>query len=383
MNRSTVVMPCNYTGFLDPAGLAPFGGLIDVDWSNAKQVWTKHQPMDDEAMLMEQLRRLKQEDPGRRLWVYRGTIYAYPWYSETRRILDDPAYEPWFLHFRRGNGTFSPKCDVNVSAGAERKCTEYYHTQEQTPMYPSGPADRGVCGPPGCDCGTKPCGFYLYNHSAAEVAVNGQTLREWLIESYVLANSDGVDGFYFDDYWNDWRNPVTEDYAQGMVEDVGLTKQQLHDITSAYNATVAELYKRTLAQGKIAWQMCYGGSIFETHSQHVTKENCAESLRRHCAADSPTQTRAYLAAPRSDTSQTVEDLANFLLIRGPYAWFGYGWRGCGAEYAYNRQLLDADYGEPTGLCDETAPGSGVFQRDWSKAFVQVNCNTWSADIRMK
>ena len=306
MHRSTVIMPCNYTGFLDTANMAPFGGLIDVDWSNAKKQWTKHQPMDDESMLMEQLRRLKADDPGRKLWVYRGTIYAYPWYAETRRILDDPAYEPWFLHFRPGNDTFSPKCDVNVSSGSARKCTEYYHTQEQTPMYPNGPVNRGVCASPGCDCGTKPCGFYMYNHSAAEVSVKGQTLREWLIESYIFGNSDGIDGYYFDDYWNDQRHPPTEDYAHDMVQDVGLTTRQLHDITVAYNATIAELYKRTLARGKIAWQMCYGGSIFETREQKVTQKNCAESLRRHCAADSPTQTRAYLAAPRSSSAQTVQ-----------------------------------------------------------------------------
>ena len=221
MNRSTVVMPCNYSGFLDKQNLAPYGGLIDVDWSNSKQQWTKHQPMDDESMLMAQMRSLRVDDPGRKLWVYRGTIYAYPWYAETRKILDDPAYEPWFLHFRTGNGTVSPRCDVNASTAAARKCTDYYHTQEQTPMFPSGPDDRGVCAAPGCDCGTKPCGFYMYNHTAHDVVVKGQTLREWFIESYVLARSDGVDGYCFDDYWNDWRSPVTEDYAPGMVEDVG------------------------------------------------------------------------------------------------------------------------------------------------------------------
>ena len=88
MNRSTVIMPCNYTGFLNATNLAPFGGLIDVDWSNAKSTWSKQQPMRDETLLMEQLRRLRAGDPGRKLWIYRGTIDAYPWYEETRRILE-------------------------------------------------------------------------------------------------------------------------------------------------------------------------------------------------------------------------------------------------------------------------------------------------------
>ena len=120
----------------------------------------------------------------------------------------------------------------------------------------------------------------------------------------------------------------------------------------------------------------------------MTKKNCAASLRQHCAADSPTQTRAYLAAPRSDSSQTEQDLANFLLVRGPYAWFGYGWRGCGKVHPASMgmddgQLLNADYGEPVGLCAETAPGSGVFRRQWTRATVEMDCADWTASIQMK
>jgi|EP00966_Prymnesium_polylepis_P325252 hypothetical protein len=122
-------------------------------------------------------------------------------------------------------------------------------------MYPVGTANRGQCAAPGCDCGSKPCGFYLYNHGAAEVAVNGVTLREWLIHHYVLAHAEGADGFYFDDYWNVNKSPVTEDYAPSMVEDTGLTHAQLLDITIQYNKTVHALYNATLAAGNIAWQM--------------------------------------------------------------------------------------------------------------------------------
>eukprot|EP00966_Prymnesium_polylepis_P325253 7381231-Prymnesium_polylepis.3 len=100
------------------------------------------------------------------------------------------------------------------------------------------------------------------------------------------------------------------------------------------------------------------GSRYETKEQKATRQNCAPSLRRHCAADSPTQSRAYLAAPRQ-AAVTREDLANFLLIRGPYAWFGYGWQGCNFQFSesYNASVMNADYGEPKGRCFETAPGS--------------------------
>jgi hypothetical protein len=42
-----------------------------------------------------------------------------------------------------------------------------------------------------------------------------------------------------------------------------------------------------------------------------------------------------------------------------------------------------DYGVPNGLCKETAPNSGVFTRDWTKATVSLDCNTWTPTIKLK
>ena len=30
----------------------------------------------------------------------------------------------------------------------------------------------------------------------------------------------------------------------------------------------------------------------------------------------------------------AQDLASFLLVRGPYAWLGHGWVGCDREYHF-------------------------------------------------
>jgi hypothetical protein len=46
-------------------------------------------------------------------------------------------------------------------------------------------------------------------------------------------------------------------------------------------------------------------------------------------------------------------------------------------------MLNWDFGEPTGLCSETAPNSGVFKRSWTKADVEMDCNTWTPTITMK
>merc|ERR1712146_257038 len=89
---------------------------------------------------------------------------------------------------------------------------------------------------------------------------------------------------------------------------------------------------------------------------------------------------------KAQMTSPKQDLATFLLARGPHAWIGHAWIGCAsagnrAEDKYPRPAsLDADYGEPQGLCTETATNSGVFQRQWTKAMITLDCNSWEADI---
>ena len=82
-------------------------------------------------------------------------------------------------------------------------------------------------------------------------------------------------------------------------------------------------------------------------------------------------------------TEVDEDIANFLLIRGKYAYLGNGWTGCGHFYEYPAEQFNADYGEPLGLAKETAPDSGVFVREWSKATIKMDCNSYTPTITMK
>jgi hypothetical protein len=75
-------------------------------------------------------------------------------------------------------------------------------------------------------------------------------------------------------------------------------------------------------------------------------------------------------------------ISDFLLIRGPYAFLGHGWLGCSRIYDVPEQL-NWDYGEPLGMCNETAPNSGIFQREWSKATIEMDCNSWTPTITLK
>ena len=67
-----------------------------------------------------------------------------------------------------------------------------------------------------------------------------------------------------------------------------------------------------------------------------------ERLSNHradrCNASSPAQTRAMAygmsGQPATRSADLIQDLANFLLIRGPYSWLGWGWKGCSQHYYF-------------------------------------------------
>lgn len=173
---------------------------------------------------------------------------------------------------------------------------------------------------------------------------------------------------------------------------MGLTAPDLVQLTADYERNMAALRNATLEAGKFAWQMLWTGgppdNIGGTGlSALVQKATCAKDLRALCTADSPAQRRAMAYGlntngdPRTLTS-LKQDLANFLLIRGPYAWLGHGWMGCSRNYYFPKEF-DVDYGEPTGLCTETSNASGVFKRVFSKSVVQMDCNTWEGTITLE
>lgn len=398
MNLSTIIMPCNNSGFTDPETTAGWG-IIDFDWSNGKGTgdadgWAKHKPMDDEELLFKQVQMTTAKTPGTTVWVYRCSVYGYPWYTDVRELLEDPAYDAWWLHFKPEGPWYSKKCDDNYDPP---RCSDKYHSQEQSPGFPHGDGD---CSAPGCDCGENPCGFYVWNHSST-VIVKGQSFQDWFIHSYML-NSVGssplVSGFFWDDVWS--IDCKIHDQVPNTCEDMGLSKDDLTGLTADYRRNMNALRNATLAAGKFSWQMLWTGGadnqIGTTGPQPlVTQGSCAADLRKLCNATSPAQTRGMMYAFSTGSTAGVkrdpsilpefkQDLANFLLIRGPYSWLGHGWLGCSRTYAFPPEL-NMDYGAPIDgqLCHETAPGSGVFAREFHKASVHMDCNSWTPTITMK
>jgi hypothetical protein len=387
MNLSTIIMPCNNSGFTDPDTTKGWG-LIDFDWSNAKALWAKAKPMNCAELLLEQVQMTTKASPSTTVYVYRNSIKALPWYTTVREKLTNPAYAKWFLNFAPNVTPHVPKCDNNYKPPL---CSEFYHDQEQTPEYPHGDGD---CAAPACDVGSIPVGEYIWDPRAWNVSINGQTLGQWFINDYLFDPTGGanplVSGFFFDDLWT--TSGPTE-YESHSVQDMGLSSSELQDLTNAYWSNMEEVYKAVVAKGKYSWQLFWTGQSSNNIKDIATtcpgplvqKTSCAADLRKLCQANSPAQQRymMYAFAPGkcsgdpSNLPEFEQDLANFLLVRGPYAVLGHGWLGCSRKYVFP-DALNKDYGEPTELCKETS--SGVFQRKWSKATIQMNCNTWTPTI---
>ena len=125
--------------------------------------------------------------------------------------------------------------------------------------------------------------------------------------------------------------------------------------------------------------------------------NCTTWMRRHCGpADSPQSAFHKIAlffgftrvGHHSDLDASghfpalFQDIATFLLVRGPYAWIGTGWVGCGMEGMYARPAaLDVDYGPATGDCREVG-STEVFTRSFSNANVSLDCKRFVGTIEM-
>jgi hypothetical protein len=61
------------------------------------------------------------------------------------------------------------------------------------------------------------------------------------------------------------------------------------------------------------------------------------------------------------------------------------WCGCtnGEQMRPRAKEWDADFGEPLAVCKETKPGSGIYEREWTKASVEWDCASAHGKITAK
>jgi hypothetical protein len=180
---------------------------------------------------------------------------------------------------------------------------------------------------------------------------------------------------------------------------MGLSDDEIKAITLEWNRTMGAVQAAILAAKGYTWSLMLGQQNANASPRQLTRATCTEQLRKACDADSDWQKHALLFGLSINSSTTTpaqvrQDVAFFLLARGPYAWAGWGvW---GMTWPFNPEPahgelppqphgvplppeLSGDYGEPTELCRESKPG--VFERRWSQAgLVSLDCNSFEASL---
>ena len=166
---------------------------------------------------------------------------------------------------------------------------------------------------------------------------------------------------------------------------MGMSAGDVTAMIAAWAANAAAWEEAMLARGKYLYSFFYGSLLSAPGwSWQDPQSTCASFMRANCGAGSPTQspnTTLLMSFSRPSFANSwplkwpEQDIAAFLLARGPSALIGYGWWQCATmPNPFERPaLLDADFGEPQGYCAETAPGSGVFSREWTRATVSLDC----------
>ena len=176
------------------------------------------------------------------------------------------------------------------------------------------------------------------------------------------------------------------------VAKMGMTPADVDAMIAAWSANVQAYRDALIAKGLFEWFLFYGGQqTAPGQNQTCGKCSCQKYLEAQCGPLAGSQNGTlFYGFSRIAHSQPfplptpAQDIAMFLLSRGPYAFMGYGWTGCiDAHHTFDRpRELELDYGAPLGFCAETAPGSGVWKRSFEKADITMDCSTFEATFDM-
>lgn len=260
-----------------------------------------------------------------------------------------------------------------------------------------------------CDCGaTNPCGEYTFNHRNA-------SFSEWWIHEYMISEStllhkpQAINLGFLDDGMGLQGMSEGAPYPT-WVEDTGSSPQDMQEHVNHFHANVGRLQREVVSKGGFYWQMIRGQGpmirpVGTNHgcnspkARNVTAAQCAATLREWCTLEPAAWRIAHkyfvCADEMTDSNYARDATAEFLLTRGEYAWIGYGWSGCYPQPVNSTThkpinstwlrprpaLWDADFGgAPSGPCEETQEGSGVFVRRYPRADVKWTCATGAGEV---
>jgi hypothetical protein len=227
-------------------------------------------------------------------------------------------------------------------------------------------------------------------------------LTNWLVNEYILGEtglgSPYVDGFFIDDFWcsnlingsKNCNDPVQgpseiDKYNQG---DMGLSDQDVADITWGWLANMEAVQRAILKAGGYTWSLMPRQDNANAMPILVNSTNCHTYMESACHKHNP-----YLNAPLlsglsfNDTLQKFpfleQQVASFLLMRGPYAYLGYGEWGMlwNPSAPFDDLVWNTDYGHPLdSTCWKISGTKSTFERRYSKATIRLDCSRWEASF---
>ena len=409
MFDSSIIMPCNYTGPFSTK-VASEWGISDIDWSNSKAQWVQKHPMQSQEELVNAASNIRAVSNRTKVWVYRNLAWAPSWFTDVReKIISNPE---WFIKFKKSPPYNNTKCTFN-------KCSDLFHSQFQTPEYQSGSVESGSC-TEHCDCGDDvPCGWYLWNHSHPGC-------RKWLVEEHMMGNTamgnDNIQGIFIDDVWDENGPELEGPGSEFAVHDTGMSQEDVNTMQIEWRKTMDAANNAVIEAGGYTWRLFYNN--WTCANAPFKKNECKEYMDVACSKEAPleknalfygfsgmtgcspgdddynendnqtTSTKAnvklksmedvasYFKSGKDPIIDKMQHLASFLLIRGPYAWLGWSWLGCG-NFPFRPKELDIDYGIPLETCHPSANETGVYLREYTKSSIRVDCNKWEGTISMK
>ena len=342
MNMSTIVQGCNYSGYLHGGGQY---GIITFDWQTNSGTWNVSGNASE--MLVEQARITKSENPHTRVMVYRNFALAQGILSTHRAIMYDQQYADFFLQYQPNNPGHIPIGTIFNSP------TSLLHGEQ-----------------------------YFWNWSNPAVL-------DWWLEEVIGSQATGseyIDGIFTDDVDGTFQEHETASEAMGM------STSQIADYTAHSQHAYQAVLKQLINNQAYNWQ-AFGSEDWTNSSLPVAPggTQCITQMRYLCTSESWQQPK-LLSAPGANVGGAVvplgsdlQSVASFLIARGPYWWYGYGWSGQVCDTSpilpYQPQhpaLWNLSPGKPLDNCTET--DEGVFRRKFEKGSATLDCNQWTAEL---
>ena len=177
--------------------------------------------------------------------------------------------------------------------------------------------------------------------------------------------------------------PSEED--RNYIADTGATPEDMAKQVAAYRESMYELTKKVVPMGGFWWQLMDSRGV-KLATKDLSAASCKSTLKTLCVGANASATPSawnrmqLYNIPKGGNGVSPADFtdytAEFLLTRGPYALLGYSWCGCtnGQQMRPRAAEWDTNFGKPLGVCKEVSEGSGIFEREWSSATVQWDCN---------